>query len=158
MLKGKKGIYVLLPIVVFIWVAIGYQVIDAFREKETPEFDVATTKPISYKNMVRDTFSISKPNRDPFLNTLASKKKTPKKKATPKPKVKKERVRWPRISYKGKVSEKKGHTTVYVVEINNEINFMKINSVTANVKMLKAEEKKIVLTYKGETKEIQISE
>lgn len=158
MLKGKKGIYVLLPVVLFIWGAIGYQVIDAFGGKETPEFLTAAITPVSYKNMVRDTFSISKPNRDPFLNTLSSKKKVVKKKTTPKPKAKKERIRWPRISYKGKVSDKKGSAAVYVVEIDKEIHFMKLNSMAKEVKMLKAEEKKVVLNFKGETKEIQISE
>jgi flagellar basal body-associated protein FliL len=83
-MKNKKSIYILLPIVLFIWGTVMYQFFSfsGIDHKTISESNGFKIKPLQLKE--RDTFSINVNYRDPFLGKVhsslpISKKNTSKK-------------------------------------------------------------------------------
>ncbi len=155
MLKGKKGLYVLLPIVVFIWGAIIFQVVGAFSDEDpvTGTTNEVAIKPI--QSSEREKFSLSTIIRDPFLGkTYKKKKEVPA--LTTKPKVKKQTLVWPSITYKGVVSAQNDSNAIYLIEINGTDQLVKLRQTIAEVTLIKARSHAIKLRYKGQTKEFKI--
>ncbi|KZS40907.1 hypothetical protein AWE51_24195 [Aquimarina aggregata] len=153
MLKGKKGLYILLPLVVFIWGAIIFQITDAFTDDD-PE--IANIGPIAFSKIEskeRDRFSISDVTRDPFLGTVYKPKKEPVKKVA---QVKKTVINWPSIRYKGVVTGGNGATAIYLVEINGTDQLMKRKDVISEVKLTKGNSSWVQLQYKGKIKRFEI--
>ncbi len=153
MLKGKKGLYILLPLVVFIWAAIIYQVTDAFSDNDPVITRTTTMKFSKIEGKERDQFTISDVERDPFLGTLYKPKKEPVKKVAPK--IKKPPIPWPSIRYKGLVTGEKG-TAIFLIEINGVDQLMKHNDVLSEVKLIKGTSLWVQLRYKGKTKRFKI--
>lgn len=153
MLKGKKGLYILLPLVVFIWGAIIYQVVDAFSDDDpimhhntNIQFDKIETKE-------REAFSISEVQRDPFLGKVYK----PPKKASVAKRITKDTIQWPSIEYKGSISSKNKSNTIYLIEINGSEELMKLHSSSNGVKLIKANKDKVTIRYKGRTKIINVN-
>ncbi|MDH7445313.1 hypothetical protein [Aquimarina sp. 2201CG14-23] len=154
MLKGKKGLYVLLPLVVCIWGAIIFQVVDAFSDEDPV---IANTNPISFatiKTKEREKFTIGEVDRDPFLGTIYKPKKVINQ--NPKPVAKKQEIVWPSIRYKGLVSAQNNSSAIFMVEINGSDQLMRINESFSEVKLIKGTTGTIKLRYKGSTKQFQI--
>ncbi len=154
MLKGKKGLYILLPLVVFIWGAIIYQITDAFSDNDTviPKASTVTFSKIESKN--RDLFTISTIERDPFLGTMYKPKKELVKKSIAKPK--RQALIWPTVRYKGLVTGEQNANAIYLIEINGVDQLMKRNEVVSEIKLLKGTSSWIQLRYKGKTKRFDI--
>lgn len=154
MLKSKKGIYVLLPLVVLIWGMIIYKVVDAFSDKDpiTAQDTVVTFTEI--KTTEREKFEIGKVGRDPFLGKIYQ----PEKKVVKsnKPIRKKETIAWPTIQYKGLVSGQNSSKAIYLVAINGSDQLMNPKSSFAEVTLIKGSSKSITLRYKGQRKQFPI--
>lgn len=153
-MKSKKNLYFLVPAVLIIWSLIGYRIYKAIASPKTPtnivinnsEFKptkINTTKP----------YNIKANYRDPFLGTMARSSK--KKKATSK--KTKEVVVFPKIVYKGMIAPKtKNKPAVYLIQINGKQNFLKVNAIIDEVKLIKGNNKEVVLEYKKTRKSFPI--
>lgn len=157
-MKNRKSIYILLPLVLFIWGAIAYQFF-SFSNSDIPEIqnkDIAI-KPLIIKPI--DTFSITINKRDPFLGkminneivTSSVKIKTSKK--TPKVKVE---LIWPNVQYKGIVSDIKDKVKVYLVIIDGKSYLMKKGDIEEDVKLKDGDRETIYAIYKGDLKVVFI--
>ncbi|MGY3793196.1 hypothetical protein [uncultured Aquimarina sp.] len=153
MLKGKKGIYVLLPLVVFIWGAIIFQVVDAFSDDDPEITDITTVSFAKIEAKEREKFEISNVERDPFLGTIYKPKKVV---AKPTSIRKKQEVVWPSIQYKGYVATQNKSATIFLIEINGSEQLLKINDSFADVKLIKGSSTMVKLRYKGKSKQFQI--
>ena len=71
-MKGKKGVYIMLPLVLGIWVMIIYKVYKTINgNKENPVFQIQDGLVTSAKHEL-DTFIIVASYRDPFLDKIVS--------------------------------------------------------------------------------------
>lgn len=155
-MKNKKSIYVLLPIVLFIWGAVIYQF---FSFSDTEIVDNAT-KEIAIKPFIikpKDTFSVKVNSRDPFLGKIIddSQKSNvvkPKSKAV----IVKEELVWPQIQYKGIVSDNKEKVKVFMIIINGKTYFMRKGDVENEVKLKEGNRETIYAVYKGDLKVVFI--
>lgn len=154
MLKSKKGIYILLPIVAIVWGAIIFQVVDAFSDNENVVVNTTNIQFKTIKTKERSKFNISQVIRDPFLGTLYLPKKEPIKKN--KRSVKKDTIKWPTIRYKGLVSAQDASVSVFLIEINGADQILKIKETYNEVKLLKGNSSSIKLRFKGKTKQFEI--
>ncbi|MHA7057056.1 hypothetical protein ACWGOQ_0007545 [Aquimarina sp. M1] len=154
MLKGKKGLYILLPLVVFIWGAIIFQVVDAFSDDDPVVSDITKVSFAAIETKEREKFTIGEVDRDPFLGTIYRPKKILK--ISTKPIIKKQEVVWPSIRYKGLVADQNNATVIFLVEINGSDQLMKIKDSFSEIKLIKSSSGSIKLRYKGETKQFQI--
>lgn len=155
MLKGKKGLYILLPVVAFIWGAIIYQVVDAFSEDEPVVSDAISVSFAKIETREREKFTLGTIHRDPFLGTVYKPKKNVP--ITRQPIKNKVEIIWPSISYKGMVSDANAATAIFLVAINGTDQLMKRNDVIADVKLLRGTKNMVKLRYKGKTKQFEIS-
>ncbi len=154
MLKGKKALYILLPLVAFIWGAIIIQVVGAFSDDDplvTKSNEVTIT---AIEEKEREVFTLGEINRDPFLGTLYK----PKKKIVkPVARVKKPTITWPSILYKGMVSGQSSANAIYLVEINGTEHLMKKRQTTAEVTLVRGGSSSIRVKYKGKSKDFKIA-
>lgn len=154
-MKNKKNTYILLLLVLFIWGAVMYQFFSFSNANEenlivSKEFNL---KPIEIKT--RDTFSINANYRDPFLgktfedknSSTTSTKKAIKKKPK-EPKVEEVFV-WPKILYKGIVSDTKDKNKVFMLIIEGQTFLMKIGSTEKEVFLKEGDRESIYIKYKG---------
>ncbi|TPN87679.1 hypothetical protein [Aquimarina algicola] len=155
MLKSKKSLYILLPLVVFIWGAIIFQVLGAFSDDD-PIFNENTQIDVSeITTKEREVFTIEPLERDPFLGTLYQPKK--KKSKSTKPRVQKQTAfLWPNIQYKGLVSGN-NNNAIYLISINGVDQLMKVKQTIDQVTLIKGASSTIRLKYKGKTKNFTIA-
>ncbi|WP_103865336.1 hypothetical protein [Aquimarina sp. I32.4] len=154
MLKGKKGLYVLLPLVAFIWGAIVFQVVGAFSDEDPVVMGTEEVSVAPIKTKERERFKLGVVERDPFLGTLYKPKK--KKISTVKVRVKKTVLVWPSIQYKGVVSGQGNTNAIYLIEINNADQLIKLRQTISEVTLVKAFSSSVRLRYKGKTKDFKI--
>jgi hypothetical protein len=150
-MKNRKNIYILLPIVLFIWGAVMYQFFSFSNngvdiKLVSNRFEV---KPIDIKEI--DTSFITVNYRDPFLgkaynpsNNVVKKKKTTKQK----PKVLEEIFVWPKILYKGIVSDTKDKTKVFMLIIEGQTFLMKIGDTQKGIFLKEGDRESIYVKCK----------
>ena len=155
MLKGKKGLYILLPVVVLIWSAIIFQVLDAFDDDDPVITASNTVSFVNIETKEREKFTLGIVDRDPFLGTIYRPKKVVN--INPKPRVKKQEIVWPSIKYKGLVSDQNNASSIYLIEINGSDQLMKVNDTFDEVTFSKGSNNTIKLRYKGKTKQFKMS-
>jgi hypothetical protein len=156
MMKNKKNIYILLPLVLLIWAAVMYQ----FFSFSSPDDTTLTSsndfklKPFEIKK--RDSVAINVNYRDPFLgklfvvqnsNSSALKKKTNIKKA--KVVVEVPELVWPKTQYKGIVSDTKDKIKVYMLIIDGQTFLMKKGETQKGVFLKEGDRESIYIQYKG---------
>lgn len=148
-MKNKKSIYVLLPLVLFIWGAILYQFFSFSSSEDVPTVtsNGISLKPI--KIVKRDSVAIHTNYRDPFLGKMYSteKLKSPKKKSRPK---KAEPLVWPVIQYKGIVSDTKEKSRIFMLVINNKTHLMKKGQTENEVYLKEGDRESVYVKYKGQ--------
>ena len=156
-MKNKKSIYILLPIVLFIWGAVLYQFF-SFSNNDSIEITNSNTTVKPFKIKPKDTFSIKINNRDPFLGKLVSNENNTTKtiKPTSKPKKIVEEVVWPQIGYKGIVSDNKEKIKVYMVIINGKTYLMKKGDEEEEIKLKDGDRETIYVIHKGDLKVVFI--
>lgn len=137
-MKNKKLTYVLLPMVLLIWGAILYRIVNVVGDNE----GVISPSSVQHQPMqpiVQDTFALLLSYRDPFLGKMPA-TKTPGN-TGPKPIVPvvvtpEKPIVWPAISYGGRIKSEEGNRQLVFVQINGQANIMKIgdmiNEITLN--------------------------
>ncbi|WP_435624313.1 hypothetical protein [Flagellimonas sp.] len=146
--------YTLLGIVALIWGVVGYRLFSSFGPEvqlNEPEIDKGFTleqmKP-------KDTFSIKADYRDPFLGTMAVKKKKTKKRAirtSPK-------VQFPSIVYTGLIADQQNKQHIFFVTINNTQYLMQSKSEEDGVTLLSGTKDGIKVKFKGIIKQIPLKD
>lgn len=148
-MKNKKSIYILLPLVLFIWGTVMYQVFSfsANEEEVMVPTNEISLKPIKISK--RDSVVIDTDYRDPFLGKMYSteKVKSTKKKASPK---KLEPLVWPTIQYKGIVSDTKEKSKIFMLVINNQTHLMKKGQTENEVFLKDGDRESVYVKYKGQ--------
>lgn len=155
-MKNKKNTYILLVVVIFIWGLLIYNFFSFTNtEAEIPEVsNTISIKPLAVKE--RDTFSINVNYRDPFLGKMYQ-PDTNKRKSGKKIKVKeKAPVLWPRVVYKGIVSDSKDAKKVFMVIIDGHTHFMKEKEEQQEILLKSGDRKSITIQYQGEQNKITI--
>lgn len=161
-MKNKKNIYILLPIVLFIWGIVIYQ----FFSFTTPDDTLANTttefsiKPFTIKE--RTPFSINVAYRDPFLGkmyatpmTNTNHKKSTVNKKTVKPE---ETIVWPSILYKGTISDSKQKNSLFILVIDGHNYYMKKGDTENEVLLKDGDKESIYVKYKGNLNLIMLAE
>lgn len=141
MLKNKKALYVLIPLVLIIWGLITYRIYESLKD-DTPDYVMEPGSAEAVVEMLTpDTFSILADYRDPFLGRAraARPKANPgKARKTPKPVVKKPEpvLRWPAITYGGMIRNQKTGKLIAMVKINGEDNLMAVGNIASAVRLV----------------------
>ncbi|WP_276381606.1 hypothetical protein [Flavobacterium sp. H4147] len=151
-MKNKKNIYILLPLVLFVWGAVLFQVFsftnsDDVLPVNNPEFNI---KPL--KVTKRETFAININYRDPFLGKMYTLESAPKPKVSqsaPKTAKQPEALVWPNIIYKGVIADSKGKNTIYMLIIDNKNYYMKIGDTENEVFLKSGDKESVYVKYKG---------
>ncbi|KRD05412.1 hypothetical protein ASE21_20865 [Flavobacterium sp. Root901] len=161
-MKNKKNIYILLPLVLFVWGAVLFQVFsftnsDEILPDDNPEFSI---KPLKVNK--REPFIVNVNYRDPFLGKMynpekasATKKTSTKVIRTPK---KSEPLIWPNIIYKGLIADAKSKNTIYMLIIDNKNYYMKIGDTENEVFLKSGDKESVYVKYKGNLNLIMIQD
>ncbi|PWB18645.1 hypothetical protein [Flavobacterium sp. HTF] len=161
-MKNKKNIYIILPIVLFVWSAVLYQVFSFTNNDEVvsannPEFVI---KPLKVKE--RQSFIIDVNYRDPFLGKMympqaATKVKTANSSIKKTPKVP-ETLVWPVILYKGMISDTKDKTKIFMLIIDGQNHYMKIGDTQNEIYLKSGDRESVYVKYKGNLNLIMIQD
>src|SRR5687767_8637617 len=101
-MKSKKGVYVLLPVVIIIWAYVGFNIYKTLNPDETPLSFDSSFPAASLNENKNEKFSLLANYEDPFK--IVKKKVVGTSSSAPKPKVIKEvkaTLPWPDVHYKG---------------------------------------------------------
>lgn len=151
-MKNKTKTYILLVAVLTIWGIVGFRMVSTLNP-DTPKVvqqdETVLFTPKTEADVER--FDVQPSERDPFLGTMYTQKKT---KAKPKVLHKKEPLVWPAILYHGDVSKQGSNAKICVISINGQQHIIKVNQKMDGVKLLKANSTEILVSYKGATKSI----
>lgn len=156
-MKKKKSIYILLPVVLLIWAMVIYQFF-SFSNPDVPNTVASTNyaiKPIAIPE--RDTFAIDVNYRDPFLGKMYLPNKATKNTKRQKPKVTTPIV-FPRVVYKGIVSDNKNEVKVFMVIINGQTFLMKENDTELDVTLKTGNREYVEVIYKKQKNKIPIQQ
>lgn len=146
MLKGKKATYILLLIVGSLWGLLFYKF---FSDTSGSAPQLAKAVKGEYKlpkQKKKDTFSLLPLDRDPFLGTAY-------KKISAKARVIKQ-IEWPNVLYKGSISGSDGR--VFILSIGGKEYFFKKSETIDGIKLVRGNDRKVKLQYKGENKEFKL--
>jgi len=115
-MKGKKGIYILLPAVALLWGYIGYKI---YNQVKTPEQGIAEPvfKALKFEPKTsKQSFELNLRYADPFLKQTEKVQKEADGEISAK--NKKRTWIWPQITYKGCIENHK--KTVGMLRLNNK--------------------------------------
>jgi hypothetical protein len=149
--KHKTKTYILIVLVLGIWGIIGYKIMSA-ANPTTPKVG-PNTFGVSFNPKLKteqDTFSIQVAQRDPFLGTLLTKKKTKQKKTLKKPKA--APFVWVPIIYHGNIAKQDHKNEVFIISISGQQYLIKQEQVIKDVKLISGNSKSITVNYKGQRK------
>ncbi|SHH87935.1 hypothetical protein [Flavobacterium defluvii] len=152
-MKNKKNIYILLPLVLFVWGAVLFQVFsftnaDEIIPESNPEFGI---KPLKINK--RESFSININYRDPFLGKMYNPETVlhPKTISAKTVKVikKAEPLVWPNIIYKGLISDTKGKSKIFMLIIDGKNYYMKVGDTENEIFLKDGDKESVYVKYKG---------
>lgn len=155
-MKSKKSIYVLLPLVLFIWGTIIYKLFSYTNESVYVVQDQEVyIKPLQIKQ--KDTFTIKMNSRDPFTGELVDEStyKSRHKVNNTSPKEKEELI-WPVIKYKGIVSDVKDKVKIYMLIIEGRTFLMRKGQKENNILLKDGDKDMVYLKYKDDSKVVFI--
>lgn len=156
-MKNKKSIYILLPLVLLIWGAIIYQFFNYTNpesERVTPQESLVRPLVIKQKESIRIKIN----PRDPFSGKMIDDgvNKAHVKRNTNNAHIIKEELVWPRVNYKGIVSDNKDKIKVYMVIINGKTYLMKKGDLEEGILLKDGDRDNVSLKYKGDNKVVFI--
>lgn len=151
-MKNKKNIYILLPLVLFVWGAVLYQVFSFTKSDEVPVVNNSefTIKPLKINK--RESFAINVNYRDPFLGKMyapQSSNTKVKSSKTVKEVKPKETLVWPTVLYKGMISDSKEKNKIFMIIIDNKNYYMKIGDTENEIFLKSGDKESIYVKYKG---------
>jgi len=133
-----------------------YQIVSATKGAEVHVQTADAYTPTTVKWEPRAHFDIILPERDPFLGYLPKKKKHVKV-TEPKPKKTSKPVVWPRVSYQGNLKKNNGERSVYLINVNNQMQFFKIGDTLQGVLLQQGSKASVDLVFKDQQKTIPIA-
>jgi len=159
-MKNKKMLYILLPLVLFVWGLIFYKVYNSINSSNQIVSEPPATTNLNDSNLYKmDTFSIFNNYRDPYLTKAVSVVKgnshTINKPIPDKSIQVHTEVKWPSIIYNGVIKSKKSLKKLVLLKINGESNFMSTGTSSMGVEILDIYNDSIKVNYKGEFKVIK---
>lgn len=164
-MKNKKSIYLLLPIVLGIWGMVLYQFFSITNpEKPVSKHDFLQLDLKPLKIAENDSsFLIEVNYRDPFLgnNSDLNTEEEDFEPEVEEPIIEApiiEPLVWPKLIYKGMVSDTKDKKKVFIVEINGRSLMMKLGAIEHEVVLQSGNRKTISVGFKGELKTLSIAE
>lgn len=139
----------LLVVVLGIWGVIGYKIWSGLNPEipEVKQQDIA----VSFNpktNKVIDTFSVQTFSKDPFLGTLSLKQKNRSSIAKSSTKIKSS-VIWVPVLYHGAIAKQNSKEKVFVISVEGQQYVLKIGQEIKGVKLIRANSKEIIVSYKG---------
>lgn len=147
-LNKRTKTYLLLVAVVCVWGTIAYKFFSASKpvvslvENQNP---VMSFKPLAKKT---DTFSIQELRRDPFLGTIKKKPNTNHDRVIRKAK---DSTPIPQMTYLGVLKKRKSKNHIFVLNINKEQFLVKKGQTVENIKILQADSRYMVVSFKEKT-------
>jgi len=155
-MKNKKNIYILVPAVLLVWGILGYRIFSTIKPTINTQQTTAITTQFKATALQENTqFTINTNYRDPFLGKLPKKQVIKSKKAQ-KTIIKKPKVPFPSITYKGLVSGKKNKSQVFLITINGQQYFFKKNTSHSLVKLIRGTTKEVTLIFQGQQQTFSI--
>jgi hypothetical protein len=154
MLKSKKAVYILLPIVILIWGFIIYRIFSVVNLSVEGVREAVLQPRVSQGPAHIDSFSINADYRDPFLGKMITREESEKpkapvvKKEVPKP----EPIVWPVIVYKGMIKNQKSNKQLCLVSIGGQDNIVKEGDLIGEIELKRLTKDSVALAFKKETK------
>ncbi len=150
-MKKWQNIFLLVGVVI-IWGLLIYKFISAFSTTNDNTKNFAPPSSfIAPKSTPRDTFSLTRMDRDPFLGTIGTKSKPFSKPRTDLNKNPTEDL-WPSIEYQGIVSDRNSSMKVYLISINGVQYPLKEGDAIDEIKIVLGTTNDVVLKFQGKTK------
>lgn len=157
-MKNKATLYLLVVIVLGIWGVIGYKLIVAFSGKGGQKNlqNELSSNQIVLSSIEKPSFSITPPERDPFLGGLYVKKTIKKKPTKRKPQI---QLQWPDIVFKGLVSDKGAKKRVFLIDVNGESHFTEIGEmINTKLRLVKGDNQKVKIALEKEKKVFELKD
>lgn len=159
-MKGKKGIYILLPVVVAIWGIIGYKIYKSVYPDVNTEATANTIVFEAAADTTQETFALAANYDDPFLSGVNARNysgskanKSPKSIVTPKKIVPEKTILpWPQIKYKGSVTNQQSKVQVGLVSINNKDYMLKNGESKEGISIGKISKDSVVILFEKESR------
>lgn len=167
-MKNKKLAYILLPVVIFVWGAIAYNIISYYFDDKSTENMLSTNAIKKNPDAKLDTFSLLLNYPDPFLKAEAAyyepviastespvKPSIPNRNTAPKRNInniKSTPISWPAITYCGIIKNKKSNKTCSIIKINGKEYIMSIGDTRSDVTLLKLYSDSAVVTFQQHNK------
>jgi hypothetical protein len=157
-MKSKTSLWILIPAVLGIWGAIGWNVYSAMNGDE----DNATVKTIASSQQTEnkvapDTFELLLDYPDPFTNdpykqktTAAVIHNTNNHQHTAIASAPKEDAQWPTIIYSGLVKQPATGKMLGFLSVNGESYFVKVGDEVGGVRVIAITGEEILLSYKSQ--------
>jgi hypothetical protein len=156
MLKSKKNLYVLIPVVLSIWGMVGYQIMDGLKPDlpVSEDFDYGSFRESETKTKAILTLQL--PDTDPFLGTVAQKKRTQNKKKSNSSKKNPVEIPWPAVEYLGYVKqESRSGLRAVAMRINGNSYILKTGATQDSLKLVKATDDYIIMRYQKKDKKFK---
>ena len=146
-MNKKRKTYLLLVLVIGVWGLIGYNIF-SYLNPEAPHFEpqIQQQFTVHKETKQKDTLVISN-YRDPFLGKIKTNRKNLKTQNTP-------IINYPTVVYHGIVKGAKVKS--YIISVHNQQELVKIGHTFLGVKLISANTKQIIITYKKVKKTIKL--
>ncbi len=151
-MKSKTTLWILIPAVLGIWGAIGWQVYAAMKgDEDNAAPKVISTEIDEDKQIVPDTFSLLLDYPDPFavqsakpkVNVKAQSQITQPKTAAPVP----EQTQWPNIVYSGLVKQPSSGKMLGFLSVNGVSYFVKEGDEVGGVRVINIAASKVIVEF-----------
>lgn len=149
MLKSKGLLYVLFPIVIFIWGLVIYRIVEAFSDKTDPVIEFNLPEQEVFKKEIRDTFSLLPIEQDPFLGTYYKKPVAIRSKVMPP----KEIVVWPEISYLGQISDAGKSSSIHIFQLQGKQVLLEKGDIVNGIKFINSTPQGVILSFQNVRKQ-----
>lgn len=152
-MKNKKIIYILIPALIAVWGIIGTKIFTYLKSDGSSDSQIKTKKIFEPEKNIKDTFDLIADYPDPFLQ--ATSKHLHKKKPLSKTNTKnmpKKNIKWPKVEYRGMVTNQTNKKTVINISINSKNYLMSEGQEKNNIQLIKIYEDSIITCYQNENK------
>ncbi|MEL6809706.1 MAG: hypothetical protein AAFP76_00030 [Bacteroidota bacterium] len=152
---GNKKIKFLLSVVVVIWGWVFSQLFGFFDAEIDPMVEHMTVAYTAPQVKERESFELLPIEKDPFLGTAYVQPKKAQRKSGSSAN-KGIDILWPAIQYLGMVEDGMSKKKVFVLRIDGQQNLLTRGEVLSEMKLVSGDEERVVISYKGKTKEFSI--
>lgn len=146
-MKKQSKTYLLIFAVIIVWGGIAFQLFDYVQPQEDNfPITIPSVNKTTQKVNKKEVYKVRKHKRDPFLGSI----NTPQKNKVIKPFS--EAINLPVIKYNGIIEG--GNKKSFIVSINGKQEILKLHQKINNLTLVSANQKQIIISYKGKRKVI----